>query len=680
MPLTNAPTLDDLTFQQIVDRVKSQIAIYCPEWTDHNVSDPGVTLIELFASMVDMLLYRVNRLPEQVYRAFLDLIGARLDPARPATADVTFYLTAAYANKAVAIDEGAEVATVRTENTPPIAFSTIADLRIRPARLLRAYRVVGPESQPSSWTDAKLDASGRAAQPFAVFASPDMPPRPSNALYLELADDHGMHVLAIGADCVGAAGGGARLDQPPWEWHVSAPDGQSWAKCVVERDETRGFNREGVNDVVLRLPAMGQRTLPAGPGAPHTAFWLRCSLSQEQGKETEPGVFYGYNKSPSVRALAARSIGGTAPAQQATVVKDEALGAADGTPYQTFRLQHGPLLARDRDRERLIVITPDGQEQRWSEVDHFADSRPDHRHYTLDHDGTLRFGPLLAQPDGTFRAFGAPPPKGGKLKFTRYRYGGGAAGNVPAETLVIRKVARPEIARVTNWAGAIGGRNAQTIEDARLRAPAYLHTRTRAVTAEDFVYLAERLEGVQRAACLPGAQPGEVAVIVLPEPRQSPPLEPFDPALRGNPADPLFERVAAALQERAVLGANVVVRPPRYIYVKVDAEVVCEPSSSAEQREAIRQRALEALYRFLHPHAGGPGGGGWPFGRRLSDGMVKHALQAVAGVEVVEQVLLTPVEWSDDGKFKLSPSPGLIVDVPPDGVICSFAHQIAVTR
>ena len=58
MPLIT-PRLDDRRFQDIVDEAKSRIPRYCPEWTDHNVSDPGVALIELFAWMTDLLLYRL---------------------------------------------------------------------------------------------------------------------------------------------------------------------------------------------------------------------------------------------------------------------------------------------------------------------------------------------------------------------------------------------------------------------------------------------------------------------------------------------------------------------------------------------------------------------------------------------------------------------------------------------
>src|SRR5260370_13148529 len=83
MPLPT-PFLDDRHFQDIVDQAKRLIPHYCQEWTDHNVSDPGVTLIELFAWMTDLLLYRVNQAPQRNYVKFLELIGISLEPPRPA--------------------------------------------------------------------------------------------------------------------------------------------------------------------------------------------------------------------------------------------------------------------------------------------------------------------------------------------------------------------------------------------------------------------------------------------------------------------------------------------------------------------------------------------------------------------------------------------------------------------
>src|ERR1043166_7256730 len=109
MPLPQ-PMLDDRNFQDLVDEAKRRIPQYCPQWTDHNVSDPGVTLIELFAWMTHLLAYRLNQVPERDYLAFLELIGAKVQPAVPASSELTFWLTTPPSETKV-IKQGTEVAT-----------------------------------------------------------------------------------------------------------------------------------------------------------------------------------------------------------------------------------------------------------------------------------------------------------------------------------------------------------------------------------------------------------------------------------------------------------------------------------------------------------------------------------------------------------------------------------------
>ena len=87
------PNLDDRRFQDYVDDAKRLVQQRCPEWTDHNVSDPGVTLIETFAYMVDQLTFRMNLIPDRNYVKFLELIGVHLFPPSGAETLVTFWLT-----------------------------------------------------------------------------------------------------------------------------------------------------------------------------------------------------------------------------------------------------------------------------------------------------------------------------------------------------------------------------------------------------------------------------------------------------------------------------------------------------------------------------------------------------------------------------------------------------------
>src|SRR5947208_16926376 len=88
MPLT-IPTLDDRTYQQLLNEALARIPVHTPEWTNFNESDPGVTLLELFAFLTENLLYRSNQIPERNRRKFLSLLSIPLQPAVPARGLVT---------------------------------------------------------------------------------------------------------------------------------------------------------------------------------------------------------------------------------------------------------------------------------------------------------------------------------------------------------------------------------------------------------------------------------------------------------------------------------------------------------------------------------------------------------------------------------------------------------------
>src|SRR6476659_1335339 len=125
------PNLDDRTFQDIVDEAKRLIPRYTPEWTNHNLSDPGVALIELFAWMSEMVLYRVNQVPERLYTHFLNLVGIEPFPPSVARADLTFWLSAVLDDPAV-VPAGTEVTTPTSSGGDAIVVSTTEELIIAP--------------------------------------------------------------------------------------------------------------------------------------------------------------------------------------------------------------------------------------------------------------------------------------------------------------------------------------------------------------------------------------------------------------------------------------------------------------------------------------------------------------------------------------------------------------------
>jgi len=160
MPLP-APNLDDRTFQDIVDETKRRIPEYCPAWTNHNLSDPGVALIELFAWMTEMVLYRLNQVPDRLYTKFLDLIGIQPFAAGVARTDLTFWLTTIL-DRPVIVPEGTVVAADAGVGAE-VLFSTLQDLRIEPPQLVAALTGTGSGAGEQQYRDVRstLGLGGR---------------------------------------------------------------------------------------------------------------------------------------------------------------------------------------------------------------------------------------------------------------------------------------------------------------------------------------------------------------------------------------------------------------------------------------------------------------------------------------------------------------------------------------
>ncbi|MFF6844555.1 putative baseplate assembly protein [Streptomyces tanashiensis] len=654
-----APHLDDRRFQQFVDDAKRYIQQACPEWTDHNVSDPGVTLVEAVAHMADQLVYRLNRVPEKNHLAFLDLLGVTLFPPAAARADITFRLSAPQPEP-VLLPTGTEVSTGRTETEEAVVFATTADLTVVPCELTRLLR----QEAGGTPEDRSQDLVGGEDVPaFSPL------PRVGDALLLGLSAAVPDCVLVLDLDSR-VDGVGVDPRRPPLVWEAwSAAEG--WVACEVDEDSTGGLNRPG--EVVLHMPS-GHAVSRLGG---HEAGWVRCRVVDPA--EGLPS----YSESPTVRAAGAFTIGGTVRAAHAEAVRDERLGESEGVPGQRVRLAHAPVV----DRPPLLIQVaeradgggaeedPEAGWQEWTAVRDFASSRPGDRHFTLDATtGEIAFGPSVRQPDGTLRQFGAVPPKGAAIRAVRYGTGGGRAGNVARSTITVLRSSIPYIARVENREAARGGVDGETVEEAKSRAPITLRAQERAVTARDYEELARRAAPeAARIACLAadGAESGENAVRVLVVPQAVPD--------RGGrlrfeqlvPGDELLSRVTGFLDERRPLGTRLAVGPPFYQGVTVVATL---HSFRAAEAERVRADALDTLYAYLDPLTGGAHGEGWPFGRPLRAGEVFAALQRVPGVELVDEVLLHPADPLTGRRGDTTDR----IELAPSALLFPFDHRVRV--
>ncbi|HEY4227334.1 MAG TPA: putative baseplate assembly protein, partial [Candidatus Limnocylindrales bacterium] len=452
------PNLDDRRFQDLVDEAKRLVQQRCPEWTDHNVSDPGVTLIETFAWMTDQLIYRLNRVPERNYIKFLELIGVTLFPPTSARTDVTFWLTGQQPD-VVKIPAATQVATVRTESEDAIEFATTEELAIIPASLIE----LGSMAKGKSTYRDMLPQVELGKDAFCFQERPQL----GDALLIGLSKPVPSNAIRLRFKC-DIEGVGVNPDHPPLKWE--AWNGDEWIACDQDSDSTGGLNRDG--DVVIHVP----RGHVAHSIGTRLAAWVRARVV-----EPEPGMF-GYEASPTVNAASSITVGGTAEAVNATVVRDENIGRSEGTPGQRFQLLHTPVLSTDEPAKLAVstgaLANGGPMWETWAQVGDFAASGPDDHHFMVDGTiGEIRFGPAIRQQDGSLRRYGATPAKDRYVRMLEYRTGGGARGNVSHGALQILKSSIPVVSTIENRRDARGGIEGEDIENAKVRGPIRLRTR-----------------------------------------------------------------------------------------------------------------------------------------------------------------------------------------------------------
>ncbi len=692
MPLPE-PILDDLRFQRdLVDEARRRIIRYCPEWTDYNLSDPGITLIELFAWMTELLTYRLNRVPEKNYIHFLDLLGVQLQPPSSAHTELTFWLSTPFPirpdDTTVAIvPEATEVTTQRLDAHSEVTFTTDRQLVIAPPRLAQLRRE--GEINKNYLPRLKVES-------FTVF---QQTPQIGDTFYLGFEEEPPLagQILQLAFECDETQATGIRREDPPLIWEGSTGKG-CWQELRPssrkgEEDTTGGLNNSR-GRITFYLPL----TLDLDTVQGRQAYWIRCRFEPRRAEQGR------YAQSPRIRTIQAYTLGATVPATHAFGRENEQLGFSSGEAGQVFQLKNGPLLAPETGETLLVEERREGELVfiPWERVEDFSSSTRYDRHYTLDlGTGEIALGPSVRQPDGSVHQYGRVPEAGREIRFSHYRYGGGAAGNVPAERLQVLRSSFPYIDRVRNLVRAEGGRDQETLEEAKMRARREMRAQQRAVTAEDFENLTLRASrAIARVRCQTARKgsdrlpPGMVELLVVPatfEAVRAGALEKLalEPRLR--------EEILNYLDHYRLLTTTLNVREPRYLGVRVTAEIIASEYSAPEGTQA---RVTEQINRFLSPlslgeeelltELVGEPWQGWPFGRDLYIAELFSLIQQTPGVKHVLDVQIAsrpinPVSEganvsNEDEAMPPETLEGRRLLIPEDTLICSLQHEVRLVE
>ncbi|MGW0094866.1 putative baseplate assembly protein [Streptomyces sp. NPDC003328] len=689
------PALDDRSYDDLRTELLERIAVYTPEWTDRNPSDPGITLLEIVAFLGEKLLYRFNQIPDATRAWLLRLLRVPLLPAQPARGLVAFTPRRRRPDRT---PDAVELPAATVIAAGDVQFETEQDVTALPVHVRAAAKIAAAAPRHPDLVaaaEAALDAHGlgndeapvfyRAAvladEPAAPGALPlDVPKAVDGVLWLAvLANDakdvealrHADSALAGAELNLGVAlapqlpdmftvepcpGAGGQLDgpAPQVEWQISTIDREDGGEPRYETlelfaDSTEGLRRDGV--ARLRLPKKLTRLGVPVPDAPDAAgvgaypptldgeeavlFWLRAF------------PLAGAPEIPQLRWVGANA----AEVVQAVTAQPEYLGTGTGMPNQRYAFAHRPV--QPEVPPVVVEVEENGIWRPWRRVESFAASNPEDRHWMLDADaGEAGFGDTVR---------GRAPQIGERIRVLRYRYGGGEQGNAAAKSLTLLPSGEP--VTVTNSLATEGGTAAETLEMAMDRIPGEFRRHDRAVTASDFAELAALTPGgeVGRAECLPLFHPptktlgaaGVVTVVVWP--RQDP-VHPDAP----TPQRGLLRRVCAHLDARRLVTTELYVVPPAYRKVAVSVGISVKPGYSAD---AVRHWVELVLRQYLSPLPPyGPEGSGWPLGRRVHGPELEASALQVEGVEYLTG--LDVAQQIDDGSW----TPGTVVLQPWEAV------------
>jgi hypothetical protein len=692
------PNLDDRRWQDLAEEARSLIPVYAPQWTDHHPSDIGITLIELFAWMTEQMIYRLNRVPEKNYVAFLNLLGITRDPATPARAFLTFRAAPAMT---VLVPKGRQAQTAGSETEQPIVFETDEDLTVLPTNLDIALQI--GKAAPNRYSNV----SGAFVRSPAIGATVRIPNGQSNQICLGFSQQTAapirLQIQLTRPVQVDPPPGGGPQASVAWVHSTGAVLPSAWPTIPNVDDGTEGLQHDGI--VTLTLPGTWASQVPSGwptvlPDTPADVvgdpyFWIGIRISNLEPQPIEIGV----------RAILFNAVSAH---NALTIPVAEPLGDSNGLPYQVFSLRNYPLFKRpsaDTPYDHLEVTVGGAVWEAKDELDAGAGDvyrvNPVAGEISLgDHSATRPFG------------HGTIPPDGTPIVATTYRYAaGGVAGNVGAGTVISMRTPVAGITGVTNLASATGGSDEEPIEDTKRRAPEMLRNRNRAVTAEDYEFLAREVTtDVRIVRCLEprlhdadnppfwlrgeawtfGAldrSPGNVNLIVVPDHGLADP--------RPWPTIELLNEVRRDLDRRRDVTARLTVTGPRYLPVRVSVIFVVWQSAIDEGHIAtVNEAYLELqnkITRCMHPIHGGLNGSGWQVGQPVFIADVFNAIKPPDHIGFISSLTLeaeTPAyhfpplgpggPWNANERPFTLATPGAWVRVADYELVCFGSMNVPV--
>ncbi|MEP3331182.1 putative baseplate assembly protein [Sedimentitalea sp.] len=678
MPLP-PPEIDTRTWRELMDEALRRNAVHTPEWTNLSDTDPGVTLLQLFAFMSESIIYRTNNVPERNRRAFLRLLGLGLSPPGVSRGLVAF-------EKSGGPIEAATLGRDTALSAGPANFSLTNGLDVLPVSATVFYKrpLTGDALDEARASYGALYASftdpptGDAALNALTFYEtvPLEPPRAGEAgqgldVGADAIDGLWVALFARRADDVDTARGALvgkslslgimpALDETGLSHLPGQASPENFQALVIEtpnpgapgatpsyRPLNAAANANPLVAPALLDVALGDAPLttwddlePLEPGtgayppdltddprADQLVTWLRVRLRSD-GDALAAGGQVSFKVSwVGINA---------GMVEHRRSVPAELLRQGTGQPEQTATLANTPVIADS------LVLRVNGTP--WTGIDDLL-AAPAEAGARGNTSGAEPTGAEVFTIDATTGeiAFGdglhgMRPPRGAVI-VASYDHGGGPDGLIGIGAMK-PGAGIPEGVRATNPVPTWGGSAGETIARAERRVPSVLANRDRVVTSTDFATIARGTPGVDigRVDVLPLVRPadpslsapGAVTVMVIPN------NDPRTP--RAPQPDRLFlQAVCKHMAPRRLITSELHVHGPVYVDVWVSISFEVMPGRDTP---IVRNAVTAAIKDFLSALDGGFAGNGWPLETAVDPAELLVQAAQVDGVRRIDQLLL----------------------------------------
>jgi hypothetical protein len=706
MPL-EIPKIDDRDYQQILNEALVRIPVHNPEWTNYNDSDPGITLVQLFAFMTENLLYRSNLIPERNRIKFLKLLGVPVEPAAAAKGIVTFSnlkgpLQTETLPRDLEVKAGqvpfrtkdgidalpieAKVYYKKTVSTEQISQESTNLL----LQLYAGFQDENKKTETKFYETRQLEAPASGVD-FSIVDLGNPDDTIDGSLWVSLLarkkdqleqtrEDIANKVLTLGVlpALTGAegqvlpAGPISTEDQPEFTFHM--PIGETFPSQQVQRTPRYRLLEAKPSGNLLSEPGVVHLTLPgkddlklwenlepmeSGTGdfppsleetdiQERVITWVRIRVSGLNQKQST-------SESSSTQLKARLSWVGinAARVEQLAHVTSENLGLGTGEPDQTKMLTNTPVISKS------VNLTVNGET--WQRVEDLmtADSE-----ISVRNPRWLPTAPSPSSDPGKSKVF-TVDRESGEIRFgdglhgTRpsinaiirasYDYGGGTQGNLGIGS-INKSPGLTNGIKVTNEIPTWGGDEAESVVDAEKHISAFLRHRDRLVSADDFKIISQRTPGIElgRVEVLSLFHPDPNLQQILSEGVVTLMVIPKTDSLHPDTPEPdrlFLDTICDYLNPRRLVTTELHVCGPEYIPIWVSVGIDVVPGKDIP---TVREAVKTAIQKFLSSLEGGFEGIGWPLDKAVEKYELWAKATQVEGVSKVNNVLLAKDKGAEE--------------------------------